>query len=375
MNVNAQEFGLQETKAKELTSGLKTILEEREILAKSYKETIELEINAENIPVFRELRLKIRDNRTKGINVWHKTNKEFFLAGGRFVDAIKNKEIAENERMEEKLMEGEKHFENLEKEKLAKLNEARLEKLAPYVEDTTGLDLSGMEEDVWDAYFSTKKAKFEAALAEEKRLEEERIENERLDKLESDRKYEILPLLQFDKSPKNLREISEADYQVYYDDLKAAKKAHDKKQAEIQAENDRLKKEQEIKDKKIEAERKAAKEAEEKRIAAEKKEREEKEAAQAKKDAAIQAELKKEREAAEKLRKEKLDAEVAELKRIEAEELEAEKRAKAPVQEKLNLWVDSFELPATDVDNETTKEILQKFEGFKKWAQSQVKNL
>ena len=38
-----------------------------------------LEITEENLPVFKELRLKIRDNRTKGIEKWHKLNKAFFL--------------------------------------------------------------------------------------------------------------------------------------------------------------------------------------------------------------------------------------------------------------------------------------------------------
>ncbi len=374
--ISAKEFGLEESQATQITSGLKTILEEREVLVENYKEVIKLDItDAENMKVFRELRLKIANNRTKGINVWHKTNKEYFLTGGRFVDAIKNKEIAENTRMEEALMEGEKYFENLEKEKKAELNKARLEQLAPYVEDTIGLDLSGMEEDVWDAYFSTKKAKFEATLAEQKRLEEEKLENERLDRLEKQRAFEVAPFAQFIEGQPDYRSMSEKSYSDLKSTLLASKKQYDKEQEEIRLENERLKKEREdemIKQKKIEQERQAEiKKQNEAREAEEKKKAE----IQAKKDAAIQAELKKEREAAEQLRKEKLDAEIAEAKIVEAEELKAKELAKAPVKEKLTLWVESFDIPENPAKNEVSEQIEAKFQSFKNWAQSEIEKI
>ncbi len=118
LTVNPKEFGIEETKANELTSGLSTTLIEREALKESYKSIISLEITEDNLDKFKDLRIKIRDNRTKGIEKWHKANKEFFLTGGRFVDAIKNKEIIINEEMEAKLLAAEKFFENKEKERL-----------------------------------------------------------------------------------------------------------------------------------------------------------------------------------------------------------------------------------------------------------------
>jgi len=97
--VNPTEFGLEPIKAQEMVSGLNTVIAEREVLKNAYIDVIGLEITSENLSTFKELRLKIVKNRTQGIEKWHKTNKAFYLAGGRFVDAIKNKEIAENERM------------------------------------------------------------------------------------------------------------------------------------------------------------------------------------------------------------------------------------------------------------------------------------
>ena len=100
LKIKATDYGLEKEKGKELTKGLESILLEREPLINSYNDVIELEITEENIKVFKELRLMISKNRTKGIENWHKVNKNYFLTGGRFIDAIKNKEIAENIRME-----------------------------------------------------------------------------------------------------------------------------------------------------------------------------------------------------------------------------------------------------------------------------------
>lgn len=404
--VEPKDFGLEESKAKELTNGLTTILEERSALAENYKEVIKLEITTETIPQFRELRLRIRDNRTKGIEKWHKVNKEFFLTGGRFVDAIKNKESAENIRMEEALMEGEKHFENLEKEKLAKLNEERIAQIAPYVEDTTGLDLSGMEEDVFEAYLSTKKAKFEAALAEQKRIEEERLENERLDALENKRRFEVAPFAQFLESEPDYRNMTDKAYSDLKNSLLKAKKDHDKAQEEIRLENERLRDEAKaeaekrkvrneklrpyivyirdyektlnLSDKDFEKELKIlSNEAIEqmKFEAEEEKKRQEAKKAQEAKDEAAAKQLRIEREKAERLERAEAARLKAEKEEADKKKAEAAKLAKAPVKEKLTLWVESFELPNVSESNETVNEINAKFNSFKKWAKTEIEKL
>jgi flagellar hook-basal body complex protein FliE len=135
--VNPEIFGLEVVKAKEMTIGLSVTIAERDVLIESYKDVIQLEITTETLPVFKELRLKIRDNRTKGIQKWKEREKAFYLAGGNFIQAIYNKETEINESMESKLMDAEKFFENKQKEVERLLNESRLEKLCLYVEDTT----------------------------------------------------------------------------------------------------------------------------------------------------------------------------------------------------------------------------------------------
>ena len=91
--INPKEYGLEEKQAEKMTSGLAVVLTERKVLEGIYNAVIAKELNAETFKEARELRLKVQKNRTTGIEAWHKTNKAFYLAGGRFVDAIKNKEI------------------------------------------------------------------------------------------------------------------------------------------------------------------------------------------------------------------------------------------------------------------------------------------
>lgn len=308
-------FGLEVAKATEMVSGLSTTLAEREVLKDAYVDVIGLEITAETLPIFKELRLKIVKNRTQGIEKWHKTNKAFYLAGGRFVDAVKNKEILINEEMEAKLMDAEKYFENLEKEAKRILNEKRIEIIRPYVEDVAGLDFSDFTDENFDDFVLGKKTRYNEKIEAEKQ-EAIRIENERLAEIERKRLEEI----ENEKiRVENARLQKEAEEKKLA--LQAERKLQAEKEAKILAENDKLQAE-----------------------------------LQAKKDAEIKAENER-------------------LAKIEADKKTAELAAKAPVKKQLSVWVDSFELPIVGVDNETSKQIKEKFEAFKLWSQTQIKNL
>jgi len=357
--VDPEIFGIEPVKAKEMVSGLGITLAEREALKSSYIDVINLPVNSENLPTFKELRLKIVKNRTQGLKSWHTANKAFYLAGGRFVDAIYNKEVIENEQMESKLLEAEKYFENLEKEKLAALKLEREELLRPYV-DVLPNDLGNLEQDIFDSFLASKKAAHAAKLEADK-LEAERIEKEA---------------------------------------------AAERERIEAQRlENERLKKEAEEKEAQILAERKAAAVAQ---AAIEEKARKE---AEAEKD--VRYSVRKERLKKlgyiivplqgfqnsqlnyqvdgdkvfngsdvdfEKIISDINDArdksiELAAKQKADAEKKEADKLAKAPVKKQLSVWVNSFELPSVQVNNETSKEIQEKFEAFKKWAINQINNL
>lgn len=337
--VNPNEYGIEKSKASEIIGNLPQIQAERAILEEQYASVIALDIeDPGTAKKARELRLLLRDNRTKGINVWHSTTKEFFLKGGQFVDAIKRKEVAVNERMEANLETIEKHFENLEKERKAKLNTERVGILEPYNAFVPmGLNFGEISEDEFIKILNGSKLQFEQQQKEEAEAEEKRIA-----------------------------------------DAKAEKERIEAQRIE----NERLKAEADKREKEIEAERKkqadilAKQKAEADKIAKAEAEK------QAKMKAEKDAELKRERDAKSKLEAElqaKKDAEAKakteRLVELDRQEKEAAKLAKAPIKKQMNAWVNAFEIPSTNIENDKTVLIKAKFEAFKMWALSEIESL
>jgi colicin import membrane protein len=347
--ISPEKYGLSDETAKSITKDLPQILSEREILVSQYNEVIQMDINEpKTLKMANELRKQIKKNRTDGIEKWHKVNKEYFLKAGQFLDAIKRKEIFENERMEEALEQIEKHFENLEKKRIEDLHLSRLELIKPYTEDTTATNFGTMEQDVFDAYLSAKKQAYETKLEQQRLAELERIEKERLEaeRIEAQR-------IENEKL-KAERERLEQEAKKREAEMEAQRK-----QAEEKA---RIEKE---KADKILAEQKAIADAERKRIELEneaklKAEREERER--------LEAELKAKREAEERLTKEKAEVE-------RKAKMESDKLAKAPIKKQAKIWVESFVLPTAPIENPAINVITQRFEQFKKWATEQVESI
>lgn len=153
--------------------------------------------------------------------------------------------------------------------------------------------------------------------------------------------------------------------------LEAIEKAEVLRLEAQRIENLKLKAEAEAREKAIELERLERAKLEEVRIAKDTKER-----------AELNAKLKAEAEAKSKLEAElqakkdaELNIEVIRLQKIESDKVDAIKAAKAPIKKQLNIWVDSFELPTSPIENETTLVITNKFNAFKKWAKIEIENL
>lgn len=331
IDINPEKYGLNNDTADTIIKDLPAILEERKPLAEQYSEVILMDIeDPATAKRAKEVRLLIKNNRTKGIENWHKVNKEFFLKGGQFIDAIKRKEVAENERMESALEQIEKHQEIKEQQRIDKLNTERLEIIKQFVDDTTGLELGKMGDDVFEAFLTAKKAAYNDRIAAQKREQEERLAKEKAEAEERER---------------------------------------------INQENERLKKEAEEKEKAMAAERAKA---EQERQAIEEKARLEREEMERKasEDRRIHEEqLRKEQEEKEKLElalreKERQEAEQERIRKEQEEQqrLQAEQLAKAPVKAQLTQWLTEFKVPETSVDNDVKKQIEEKFSGFKKWA-------
>ena len=337
VKVDPKEFGLEVEQVSTIEQAFLPKIQEREALVAIYDQLITSELTPELCKQAKEVRLKLVKVRT-GIADIHKTQKAFFLAAGRFVDAWKNKETLPVEQMEEKLSEIENYYVNLEKARIEKLQIERLEMVSKYT-DFPAQNLGAMEEEVFNSYLTGCKVAYEAKI-EAERIEAERIENERL------------------------AEIA--------------------RQKAIEEENARLKAETEAKEKQLQEERAKA-EAERKAI--EEAARKEREEAEAK----LKAEQEKARIEAEKAAAEKAKLEAELRAKVEAEakaeadkkaeeqilKFEAEKAAKAPTKDKLLKWIDSMvmEAPAGETGNTVAINILSKFDSFKQWAKSEIEKI
>jgi hypothetical protein len=260
-------------------------------LETSYNEVIQMPIEErETAKKARELRLKYMKIRTATLDI-HKKQKAFYLAGGKFVDGWKNAQHFASMGKEEKLEEIEKYAENLEKQRIADLQKSREEQLQPYgVENVETLNLGVMPDSVWDNFlagtitnYNAKiQAEKDAAEAEKKRLQEEeaerekvRIENEKLKEaaellkqLRDKRSKELAPYITFVRDFNAALELSDEDFAAVLADAKAAKESHDEieklKAEEEEKERNRLIDEQKKKNieeakKRKEAEEQAAK--------------------------------------------------------------------------------------------------------------------
>lgn len=256
--VNPSEFGLEEKNVKDIEQAFMPKVAERKELEKVYQSVIQKEVSEEVSKEAGELRKKLVKVRTGIANI-HKSQKSFFLASGRFVDAWKNKETLPIEQMEETLTKIEKHFEIIEAERLKQLQIERVEQISPYIEFPEERDLASMDDDVWSAYFNTKKLQYEARIKAEKEAElerikeEKRLEAERQAKIEADRKERE----RIESENEKLRkEAQERERLAEIERKKRQKEDEARKEKERQAEIERLRIQKEL-DAKIQAEKEA----------------------------------------------------------------------------------------------------------------------
>jgi len=356
--LNASSYGIEESKAKQLEKVFIPMVEKFKELEEQYNEVLANKVITKevcaNAKVITRKYVKVRtetDDR-------HKIAKKSNLIEGRAIDGLKNLVKYACNDHEESLKKVSNHFERSEAEKLEKLREQRNSILEKYDINPGVGDPALMSEDIWKHYINSVELDHNAKVEAEKKAEAERIAKEKA-------------------------EIAE--------------------QKRIKAENERLKKEAELKliaDEKAEKERQRLAKIEQdkrdilerERLAKAEAERKEREAEEAKERAYHEAELKKEREEKELIQKELQAKAEAERKREEANQLELiriekENKAKqeeerllalAPIKDKLKRWINKTEIKDPtefDMDKETfakVEDIMLKFNSFKTWAKAEI---
>lgn len=253
IKIKASDYGLEENKAKQISDMFKPMLDKMVELETEFNEISNLEISPLVCNQAKELRLQYVKVRTGTAKI-HKELKDFYLQGGRFVDGWKNAQLMASQGIEEKLMNIEKYYENLEIEKQAKLQEERSKQLDLYEVEIIPNDLGKMEEQVWNNYLFGVKSHYETKKEAERKAEEERIAKEKAEAEERERiRLENIKL----KEEAEKRIKAEARQKKLFED----------KLRKEREEKERIEKEEREKREKLEAELKAK---EEEKIAKEK---------------------------------------------------------------------------------------------------------
>jgi hypothetical protein len=182
--LKALDFKLEEGEAKEIKEAFMPTVQAISELDKEFFDIIANPLEAttpERAERAKKLRLKLVEKRgTKGIKGIHEKRKAYYLNGGRFVDSIKNTVTSCLESAEEKLEAIENYFINIEKDRVKKLHEERLEALKPFEIFLTDMNFGQMPEADWNHYFNFTKTTFE------KKKEEEKAETERIANLKTE---------------------------------------------------------------------------------------------------------------------------------------------------------------------------------------------
>jgi len=268
-------------------------------LEDEYNQVAKLEINQETCQKAHELRLKYVKVRT-GTATIHKELKSFYLNGGRFVDGWKNAQTFASQGIEEKLSAIENHYENLEKERIAKLQEKRAKEMEKYEVEYIPDNLGEMPDDVWANFILGTRTNYEARKEAERKAEEERIAREKAEAEERERIRKENIRLQKEAQERERKAKIEAEKRAKAEAERLEKEEAEQKAREEKQRKDRaayeaqLQKEQKER-KRVEAELKAKREAEEKaRLEAETKAKAEEQARKkAEKDARLAPDKKK----------------------------------------------------------------------------------
>lgn len=249
VKINPEEYGLEKNEAEQVKVVFLPMIAKMEEMENEYNEVIKLEPTQENCKKAKELRLRFVKVRTGTADI-HKTAKAYYLNWWRFVDGFKNTVTFAIQGKEDELEKLENHFENLEKERLAKLQEERIKLISQYVLDYEHLQLWTMADDVWNAYFEAKKKEFNDKVEAEKKVEEERVKKIEEEKRDQERiRAENEKLKQEAEAREKQLTEERAEAKKKQDELEAKAKqeaeAREKLEKEKREQEEKIKKEQE----------------------------------------------------------------------------------------------------------------------------------
>ncbi len=272
--IDMSQFGIEETKAAEIRKDFDAVLKIAEELEVDYNEVVAAdEITPELAKQAKVIRLKYVKVRT-GIAAVHKERKAFYLSGGRAVDGLKNAYTHAVEGNEAKLKEVETHFEQIEADRINKLQADRAAELEKFDGEQNAMfvNLGVMPDYLWIEYRDGVEFAFNQRKEAERKAEEDRIAKEKEEQEERERVAKENERLKAEAAEREKREIAEREAREIAERQRAELEEKERKDRE-EAEVKRLKAEDDARAK-IKAERENERKEAEVKIAAEREARE-----------------------------------------------------------------------------------------------------
>lgn len=315
VKIEPADYGLTTETAANIAAQFQPMLEKMVELEEEFNRVVQLPIGEPDTEKAAKALLQKYVKVRTGTAAIHKSQKDFYLKGGRFVDGWKNAQLFASQGKEETLQKIVNHQEIQRRLRIQERQEERMARLAPYItpEDADGLSVGEMPDDTFEFFLLGKVQHHKEMMEAQERAEAERKKADELNRKWEQRRTEVAPVWKFADERLKTHELRELDDETYKSLLTAAS-------VQMMA---------------YELEQELAREE--------------------------LATLAREKQAA-------LEAEA----RAEAERAAI---AKAPIKEQLSAWVNSFSIPETSVVNETSSNIKTKFESFKNWALNQIESI
>ena len=183
IKLDPKEYGLEESKAKQISEMFTPMLNKMVELEEEANEVFSMDKTTEEAAKkSKEVRLKYVKVRTGTAEI-HKAQKAFYLAGGRFIDGWKNAQILASQGIEEKLLEVENYAESIRKQEIEKLFVERSEILTNLRIEVIPSNVGYFDDELWNTFlsgarfnFNKKQEELAAAKKEAERMEAEAIE-------------------------------------------------------------------------------------------------------------------------------------------------------------------------------------------------------
>lgn len=243
-----EEQGLQENKVEQIKSVYAPMLQSLEEMESKYNEIVK-KLEPEGAEVTKQLAREAGDLRKKMVKIRtsaeeaRKEAKQEYLLVGKVIDGACNNLKYVVSKKEGTLKNIEKHFENKEKERIAKIAEGREEELKKYGAGFIQ-GLGEMSESNYKMILDGQKARWEA----EEKAKKEQEELGKKQQVFRERKEQLLPYKDFIRVADLTLDTSDNEFKLMLGEAKRKKAEERKKQDELKAENERLRKQQEEKD-------------------------------------------------------------------------------------------------------------------------------